>query len=201
VGRDCKHPQGGQGVRDVLQIMLYYPFFWVTVLRVWRRACLRGGAIRLNICSHNHNLGPPLPALLLRSSPPPLPHTMPPSDPAMPPANADLATTWAYLEEGVDHIMNRLREGGSTGTIPSYPLSISNSPSRVLGVSYSKYMNLYTVAYNYCVSSRMHGNIDASVGLGGRSTSLFYSLFSPCQTTARLTRSLSCSSRRQLDGL
>ena len=29
----------------------------------------------------------------------------------------------------------------------------------------------------------------------------FYSLFSPCQTTARLTRSLSCSSRRQLDGL
>jgi cullin 1 len=34
-------------------------------------------------------------------------------------------------------------------------------------------MNLYTVAYNYCVSSRMHGNIDASVGLGGRSASLF----------------------------
>ena len=39
---------------------------------------------------------------------------MPPSDPAMPPANADLATTWAYLEEGVDHIMNRLREGVSS---------------------------------------------------------------------------------------
>ena len=43
---------------------------------------------------------------------------MPPSDPTMPPANADLATTWAYLEEGVDHIMNRLREGGSTGSVP-----------------------------------------------------------------------------------
>lgn len=37
------------------------------------------------------------------------------------------------------------------------------------GVTYAKYMNLYTVAYNYCVSSRMHGNLDASVGLGGRS--------------------------------
>ena len=65
----------------------------------------------------------------------------------MPPANADLQTTWAYLEEGVDHIMTRLRDG----------------------ISYSKYMNLYTVAYNYCVSSRMHGNLDSSVGLGGRS--------------------------------
>ncbi|KAG8788187.1 hypothetical protein FRC15_005626 [Serendipita sp. 397] len=64
----------------------------------------------------------------------------------MPPANADLQTTWAYLEEGVDHIMTRLKEG----------------------ISYSKYMNLYTVAYNYCVSSRMHGNLDSSVGLGGR---------------------------------
>lgn len=68
----------------------------------------------------------------------------------MPPANADLQTTWAYLEEGVDHIMTRLKDG----------------------ISYSKYMNLYTVAYNYCVSSRMHGNLDSSVGLGGRSTSL-----------------------------
>ena len=39
---------------------------------------------------------------------------MPPSDPAMPPANADIATTWAYLEEGIDYIMNG---GGSTGSI------------------------------------------------------------------------------------
>jgi cullin 1 len=71
----------------------------------------------------------------------------------MPPANADLQTTWAYLEEGVDHIMTRLRDG----------------------ISYSKYMNLYTVAYNYCVSSRMHGNLDSSVGLGGRSESRLWS--------------------------
>ncbi|KAG1906467.1 Cullin-domain-containing protein [Suillus fuscotomentosus] len=52
----------------------------------------------------------------------------------MPPASADLATTWAFLEEGVDHIMTKLQTG----------------------VSYSKYMSLYTVAYNYCTSSRMH---------------------------------------------
>jgi cullin 1 len=31
----------------------------------------------------------------------------------MPPANADLATTWAYLEEGVDHIMTKLQTGVS----------------------------------------------------------------------------------------
>ncbi|RPD62795.1 Cullin-domain-containing protein [Lentinus tigrinus ALCF2SS1-6] len=53
----------------------------------------------------------------------------------MPPPNADLATTWAYLEEGVDHIMTKLQTG----------------------VSYSKYMSLYTVSYNYCTSSKMHG--------------------------------------------
>ncbi|KAI0786858.1 Cullin-domain-containing protein [Abortiporus biennis] len=63
----------------------------------------------------------------------------------MPPPGADLATTWAYLEEGVDHIMTKLQTG----------------------VSYSKYMSLYTVAYNYCTSSKMHGQGD-QVGLGQR---------------------------------
>lgn len=64
----------------------------------------------------------------------------------MPPSNADLTTTWRYLEEGVDHIMTKLQTG----------------------VSYSKYMSLYTVAYNYCTSSKMHGSGE-SVGLGQRS--------------------------------
>ncbi|KAG1716055.1 hypothetical protein ID866_1081, partial [Astraeus odoratus] len=63
----------------------------------------------------------------------------------MPPASADLATTWAFLEEGVDHIMTKLQTG----------------------VSYSKYMGLYTVAYNYCTSSRMQG-IGDSVGTSSR---------------------------------
>ena len=31
----------------------------------------------------------------------------------MPPASADLATTWAFLEEGVDHIMTKLQTGVS----------------------------------------------------------------------------------------
>ncbi|KAI0669208.1 Cullin-domain-containing protein [Trametes maxima] len=62
----------------------------------------------------------------------------------MPPANADLITTWAYLEEGVDHIMTKLQTG----------------------VSYSKYMSLYTVSYNYCTSSKMHGTGDQPVGGG-----------------------------------
>ncbi|KAL1950756.1 hypothetical protein VTO73DRAFT_5880 [Trametes versicolor] len=64
----------------------------------------------------------------------------------MPPANADLTTTWAYLEEGVDHIMTKLQTG----------------------VSYSKYMSLYTVSYNYCTSSKMHGTGDQPGGLGQR---------------------------------
>ena len=64
----------------------------------------------------------------------------------MPPPNADLATTWAYLEEGVDHIMTKLQTG----------------------VSYSKYMSLYTVSYNYCTSSKMHGTGDQG-GVGHRS--------------------------------
>ncbi|KII86882.1 hypothetical protein PLICRDRAFT_55777 [Plicaturopsis crispa FD-325 SS-3] len=64
----------------------------------------------------------------------------------MPPSNADLATTWAFLEEGVDHIMTKLQTG----------------------VSYSKYMSLYTVAYNYCTSSRMHGSGHEQVTMGGR---------------------------------
>ncbi|KAI6030651.1 Cullin-domain-containing protein [Pisolithus orientalis] len=54
----------------------------------------------------------------------------------LPPSTADLATTWAFLEEGVDHIMTKLQTG----------------------VSYTKYIGLYTVAYNYCTSSRMHGD-------------------------------------------
>ncbi|KAF7314218.1 CULLIN-2 domain-containing protein [Mycena kentingensis (nom. inval.)] len=63
----------------------------------------------------------------------------------MPAANADLQTTWAFLEDGVDHIMTKLQTG----------------------VSYSKYMSLYTVAYNYCTSSKMSGPSDTT-GIANR---------------------------------
>ncbi|PBK82193.1 Cullin repeat-containing protein [Armillaria gallica] len=63
-------------------------------------------------------------------------------NPPIPPANADLITTWAFLEEGVlDHIMTKLQTG----------------------VSYSKYMSLYTVAYNYCAPPKTGPE---SMGLG-----------------------------------
>ena len=65
----------------------------------------------------------------------------------MPPANSDLATTWAFLEEGVDHIMTKLQTG----------------------VSYSKYMSLYTVAYNYCTSSKMPSTNSSDMAVPGRS--------------------------------
>ena len=74
----------------------------------------------------------------------------------MPPQNADLATTWAYLEEGVDHIMTKLQTG----------------------VSYSKYMSLYTVSYNYCTSSKMHGT--GEQGLGHRSEYILSASPSSC---------------------
>jgi hypothetical protein len=54
---------------------------------------------------------------------------------------------WAYLEEGVHQIMTRPNDG----------------------ISIAKYMNLYTVVVNYCTSSRMHGDLDSTVGLSGRS--------------------------------
>lgn len=71
--------------------------------------------------------------------------TAAPAPLAAPGPTSDLATTWAFLEEGVDHIMTRLKDG----------------------VSHQKYMALYTVAYNYCTSSRMHGSLDQG-HLGGR---------------------------------
>ena len=66
----------------------------------------------------------------------------------MPPPSADLATIWAFLEEGVDYIM---------------------ATPRIEEIPYPKYMSLYTVAYNYCTSSRMHGAPDSGVGAGNRS--------------------------------
>jgi cullin 1 len=66
----------------------------------------------------------------------------------MPPANASLETTWAYLEQGINCIMN-------------------NTDS----LSVSEYMNLYSTVLNYYASSRMRGNLDSSVGRGGRSES------------------------------
>lgn len=75
----------------------------------------------------------------------------------MPPAGSDSQTTWAFLEEGVDQIMTKTQ----------------------LGLSYSKYMSLYTVSYNYCTSSKMHGSGE-SVGLGQRSKHILsYPRFRP----------------------
>ncbi|CAH1756072.1 2019_t:CDS:10 [Entrophospora sp. SA101] len=58
------------------------------------------------------------------------------TNPQLPSAN-DLNTTWAFLEAGIDQIMNRLEEG----------------------LSYKRYMDLYTGVYNYCTSSRMENEL------------------------------------------
>jgi len=46
------------------------------------------------------------------------------------PPNADFAATWAFLKEGLDHIMTRPQTG----------------------MSYREYMVLSTASYNYCIS-------------------------------------------------
>ncbi len=88
----------------------------------------------------------------------------------MPPATADLPTTWTFLEEGVDHIMTKLHTG----------------------VSYTKYMNLYTVSYNYCTSSKMHSTTSSEQSVAGRCLSLF---------TSRPPFANICRSWCQSDGL
>ncbi|SCZ98135.1 BZ3500_MvSof-1268-A1-R1_Chr3-3g06598 [Microbotryum saponariae] len=61
------------------------------------------------------------------------------------PDSRDLNATWQVLEKGVDQIMTRLSEG----------------------MSYPQYMNLYTVSYNYCTSSRMNsGGVNETIGIG-----------------------------------
>ncbi|KAG6827418.1 hypothetical protein H0H92_011866 [Tricholoma furcatifolium] len=66
----------------------------------------------------------------------------------IPPPTAELSTSWKFLEEGVDHIMNKLETG----------------------VSYSKYMALYSASYNYCTSSRTCVGSNG-LGIGNRSGS------------------------------
>jgi len=48
----------------------------------------------------------------------------------VPPPNADFATTWAFLKEGLDHIMTKPQTK----------------------IPYHKYMALSTASYNYCTS-------------------------------------------------
>ena len=60
---------------------------------------------------------------------------------AMPPPDADLETTWRFLEAGFIHIMTN-------------------------GVSYSKYMILYTVTMNYCSFPRSWRGQDAGLYKG-----------------------------------
>ncbi|KAJ4466476.1 Cullin [Lentinula edodes] len=58
-----------------------------------------------------------------------------------PPARAaDLDETWAFLSQGVDHIMNKLDTG----------------------MNFDSYTNLYTTVYNYCTSTKMQGRQDSN---------------------------------------
>ncbi|KAF9463083.1 Cullin [Collybia nuda] len=58
----------------------------------------------------------------------------------MPSRLADLDETWTYLTQGVDHIMTRLETG----------------------LSFVDYTSLYSTVYNYCTSTKMHGNLEGN---------------------------------------
>ncbi|KAG8775933.1 hypothetical protein FRC12_001188, partial [Ceratobasidium sp. 428] len=91
------------------------------------------------------------------------------ASPAMPPASADLATTWPFLEEGVEHIMIRYIISRLCFSRRSHVCPHFYTFRLHTGVTYSKYMNLYTAVYNYCTSSRLHGSFEnSSMGLGSR---------------------------------
>ncbi|WFD01601.1 ubiquitin ligase (cullin) of SCF [Malassezia obtusa] len=60
---------------------------------------------------------------------------------ALPPSN-DINATWAFLESGIEVMMARLTEG----------------------MSYERYMQLYTAAYNYCISSGLGGTSGIAAG-------------------------------------
>lgn len=64
---------------------------------------------------------------------------------SLPPAT-DLQATWTFLKEGIEIMMSKHTEG----------------------LEYPRYMNLYTVAYNYCISSRMNTSADRGVGGAGK---------------------------------
>ena len=68
----------------------------------------------------------------------------------MPPATADLATTWAFIEDVVDRMMT------DTASVP-----------------YAMYMNLYAVSFNYCTTSKMHSPTSSKQSVAGRCLSLF----------------------------
>ncbi|KAF9975240.1 hypothetical protein BGZ73_001176 [Actinomortierella ambigua] len=77
------------------------------------------------------------------------------SYPPVPPQGSDINVTWAFLEQGIDQIMIRLEEG----------------------MTYKRYMDVYTVIYNYCTNSK--GSQDQSsiqtrgASLGGRDLYLY----------------------------
>lgn len=59
----------------------------------------------------------------------------PSADSSTLPQAHDLQGTWRFLQDGIEVMMERCTEG----------------------MSYKRYMEMYTVAYNYCTSSRMNG--------------------------------------------
>ncbi|KAG0037208.1 hypothetical protein BGZ82_002969 [Podila clonocystis] len=62
-----------------------------------------------------------------------------------PPHGSDIHATWTFLEQGIDQIMNRLEDG----------------------LTYKRYMEIYTVIYNYCTTKTTNDGMSASIQTRG----------------------------------
>ncbi|KAF9952455.1 hypothetical protein BGZ70_000594 [Mortierella alpina] len=62
-----------------------------------------------------------------------------------PPHGSDINATWLFLEQGIDQIMNRLEDG----------------------LTYKRYMEIYTVIYNYCTTKTAPDGMNASIHTRG----------------------------------
>ncbi|KAG0322199.1 hypothetical protein BGZ97_008351 [Linnemannia gamsii] len=62
-----------------------------------------------------------------------------------PPHGSDINATWGFLEQGIDQIMNRLEDG----------------------LTYKRYMEIYTVIYNYCTTKAAPDGMNASIQTRG----------------------------------
>ncbi|KAG0050195.1 hypothetical protein BGZ83_005027 [Gryganskiella cystojenkinii] len=62
-----------------------------------------------------------------------------------PPHGSDINVTWGFLQQGIEQIMNRLEEG----------------------LTYKRYMEIYTVIYNYCTTKTPNDGMTASIQTRG----------------------------------
>jgi cullin 1 len=82
---------------------------------------------------------------------------------SQPPASVDLETTWAFLEEGIDHLMTN----SLTGSVSYAKVCYYQLRPHIHFLSYiSQHMSLTTAVFNYCSSSTRFGSVASGESSG-----------------------------------